>query len=221
MTRVLFLSAAVAAFASIGVAAEEPSTTSTAVRSTGEVRTESGELIRFDAATRRGAYRREGTDEIIPFRTSTDAVLRRYGPGPVAYHPAERLVFQVRSGGDANSPVVVDRIEDEASRSADRGHVLHVEMIDERRWPRLQCVEADREKRETFDAAVYLEISPETRIWREGKPVVLADLRVGDRLPARTGGVGFGKLRIAWDLYVVAESAPAGRGSSPIIRAMP
>ena len=221
MTRVYFLSAAVAAFASFGVSAEEPSTTSTDGRTTGEVRTESGELIRFDAATRLGAYRREGTDEIIPFRTSTEAVLRRYGPGPAEYRPAERLRFQIRSGGDANPPVVVDRIEDEASLAVDRGHVLHVEMIDERRWPRLQCVEADREKRETFDAGVYLEISPETRIWKAGRPVVLADLRVGDRMLARTGGVGFGKIRIAWDLYLVAEGAPADRGNSPTIRAIP
>ena len=42
----------------------------------------------------------------------------------------------------------------------------------------------------------------ETRYWKNGEPAKFDDIKLGDKLRTKTHGVGKGKVRIAWEVFL-------------------
>ena len=162
-----------------------------------------GEFAGLDLAARRGVCRYEGTNAPVTFEIGDEGLLDRLGgPGPAAdYAVGDRLIFEFERS-DVPARYRLTAVKEEVVAMAGRGECLHVDAIETVRWPRLKCAWAKRDRSETFDADYYLEIAPEARFWKAGKPARFEDLQLGDALLARTRGVGFGRVRVAVDVYL-------------------
>ena len=66
---------------------------------------------------------------------------------------------------------------------------------------RIDCTQAN------FDRSFVREkgglvTDKETRWWKDGKPGKFADVQVGDRPRTKTHGVGKGKVRVCWEVFL-------------------
>src|SRR5262249_4617466 len=43
---------------------------------------------------------------------------------------------------------------------------------------------------------------PQTRYWKGGQPAKFGDIKVGDKLRTKTHGVGKGKVRVCWEVFL-------------------
>ena len=58
----------------------------------------------------------------------------------------------------------------------------------------------------TRETGLILQTDKDTQFWEAGKPATFADIKVGDRLRARTRSTGKGRGRIAWHVFLDDES---------------
>lgn len=166
-----------------------------------------GELTGVDFAARRGVCRHEGTNASIHFAIPDDGLLDRLGgPGPAPdYSPSDRLIFEFERGNESGRYRLTG-LREEIVQMATRDECLQVDLIETVRWPRLKCSRVKRDRSETFEADYYLEISPDTRFWKSGRPAKWEDVQLGDAVLAKTRGIGFGRVRVAHDIYLDRES---------------
>ncbi len=70
----------------------------------------------------------------------------------------------------------------------------------------LTCTWANFDKSFVRDKNVLIETDKDTRFWKAGQPAKFADIKVGDKVRTKTHGIGKGKSRVAWEVFLDDES---------------
>jgi hypothetical protein len=172
----------------------------------GEMRRIWGELISIDAATRTGKFRNEGDDSVMGFTVMPYAELLHHAAnGDLQdFRVGERAIFRLHENEQGEWHWLT-YIQDEMNMLKNHGEYFHVDKIDASLGT-LLCTWANSDKSFVRSTDVLIETDAQTRFWREGKPAVLGDVRMGDKLRTKTHGTGGGKRRIAWEVFLDEES---------------
>ena len=56
--------------------------------------------------------------------------------------------------------------------------------------------------RSSASDGIILETDADTHYWRDGEPAAFSDIKVGDKLRTKTHGVGKGKTRRCWEVFL-------------------
>jgi hypothetical protein len=161
-----------------------------------------GELVSVDLVTRTGTFRKEGTDEVMPFTVMPYAELLHHATfGDLDdYRIGERAIFRMHEN-DAGEWVWLTYIQDEMNFLNNHGEYYHVTAIDPAKGT-MTVTDANADKSYVRTEGILLETDADTRYWKEGRPAKFADIRVGDKLRTKTHGAGKGTRRICWEVFL-------------------
>lgn len=165
-----------------------------------------GELINLDQQTRTGKFRRENNDEIVTFTVMPYAELLHHATlGDLQdYRVGERAIFRLHEN-DKGEWVLLTYIQDEMNFLNGHKEYFHVDQIDAVKQ-QVTCTQANADLSFVREKGIVIETDQETRYWKAGQPAKFADIKVGDKLRTKTHGVGKGKVRIAWEVFLDEES---------------
>jgi hypothetical protein len=165
-----------------------------------------GELISLDPATRTGKFRNESTDEVMSFTVMPYAELLHHAAnGDLQdFRVGERAIFRLHEN-ETGEWVWLTYIQDEMNMMNGHKEYFHVDAIDAE-GGKLKCAWANADKSYVREPAVTIETDKDTRYWKGGQPAKFADIKIGDKLRTKTHGVGKGKVRIAWEVFLDDES---------------
>lgn len=172
----------------------------------GEMRRPWGELISLDLATRTGRFRNEGDDVVMSFTVMPYAELLHHAAnGDLQdFRVGERAIFRLHEN-DKGEWVWLTYIQDEMNMMNGHKEYFYVDKIDAAKRA-VDCTWANFEKSFIRMTNVLIETDGETRFWKAGVPANFSDIKPGDKLRTKTHGVGAGKRRIAWEVFLDDES---------------
>ena len=161
-----------------------------------------GELISLDLATRTGKFRRESNDEIVTFTVMPYAELLHHATlGDLQdFRVGERAIFRLHEN-EKGEWVWLTYIQDEMNMLNGHKEFYHVDKIDADKG-RLVITQGNADKTYIREQGIVIETDKETRYWKNGEPAKFADIELGDQLRTKTHGVGKGKTRIAWEVFL-------------------
>jgi hypothetical protein len=162
-----------------------------------------GELVSLDLKARTGTFRNEGDDKIQSFIVLPYAELTHHAaPGDLQdYRIGERAIFRVHPNENGEW-IWLTYIQDEMNFLNGHKEYYEVDEIDPA-GGRLDVTDQNYETPKLVRAkGIILETDTETRYWRAGEPATFADIKVGDRLRTKTHGVGQGKTRRCWEVFL-------------------
>jgi hypothetical protein len=165
-----------------------------------------GELISLDMATRTGKFRRESTDEVVSFTVMPYAELLHHATiGDLQdFRVGERAIFRLHEN-EKGEWVWLTYIQDEMNMMNGHKEYFYVDSIDADK-KQVTCTWANFDKSFVREKGVVITTDAETRYWKTGQPASFADIKVGDKLRTKTHGVGKGKVRVAWEVFLDDES---------------
>jgi hypothetical protein len=165
-----------------------------------------GELVSLDPGTRTGTFRKEDTDELMPFTVMPYAELLHHATrGDLEdFKIGERAIFRLHVN-EKEEWVWLTYIQDEMNMLNGHKEYFHVDALDAATG-KLTCKWASADLSFVRKPEVVIETDPETRYWRGGQPVKFSDIRVGDKLRTKTHGRGAGEHRVAWEVFLDDES---------------
>ena len=165
-----------------------------------------GELISLDLATRTGKFRRESTDEVVSFTVMPYAELLHHATnGDLQdFRVGERAIFRLHEN-EKGEWVWLTYIQDEMNMMNGHKEYFYVDTIDVDK-KQATCTWANFDKSFVREKGVVITTDAETRYWKAGQAAAFADIKVGDRLRTKTHGVGKGKVRVAWEVFLDDES---------------
>jgi len=165
-----------------------------------------GELISIDMATRTGKFRNEGTDEVMSFTVMPYAELLHHATnGDLQdFRVGERAIFRMHEN-EKGEWVWLTYIQDEMNMMNGHKEFYHVDSIDAAKGL-LTCTQASADKSYVREQGIQINTDKETKYWKGGMHAKFTDIKPGDQLRTRTHGVGKGKTRIAWDVFMDEES---------------
>ncbi|HSI61653.1 MAG TPA: hypothetical protein VLE43_01005 [Candidatus Saccharimonadia bacterium] len=165
-----------------------------------------GELISLDLATRTGKFRRESTDEVVSFTVMPYAELLHHATnGDLQdFRVGERAIFRLHEN-EKGEWVWLTYIQDEMNMMNGHKEYFYVDTIDADK-KQVTCTWANFDKSFVREKGVVITTDAETRYWKAGQAAAFADIKVGDRLRTKTHGVGKGKVRVAWEVFLDDES---------------
>ncbi|HEY1785748.1 MAG TPA: hypothetical protein VGG30_09380 [Pirellulales bacterium] len=160
-----------------------------------------GELISLDLEKRTGTFRNEGDDKVQSFIVMPYSELTHHAaPGDLKdYRVGERAIFRLHPN-EKDEWVWLTYIQDEMNFL--NGH---------KEYYRVDSVDASSGKIEVTDindkdwvraTGIILETDGDTRYWKKGEPAKFADIQLGDKLRTKTHGVGKGKVRRCWEVFL-------------------
>lgn len=163
-----------------------------------------GELISLDLATRTGKFRRESTDEVVRFTVLPYAELLHHAAfGDLQdFRVGERAIFRLHEN-DKGEWVWLTYIQDEMNMMNGHKEYYYVDGIEN---GTLVCTQANFDQSFVREKGIRIGTDAETHFWKKGQPAALADIKVGDKLRAKSHGTGHGKTRIAWEVFLDDES---------------
>ena len=168
-----------------------------------------GELISLDLATRTGKIRNEGSDEVMSFTVMPYAELYHHATlGDLQdFRVGERAIFRLHEN-EKGEWVWLTYIQDEMNMMNGHKEYFYVDAIAPGNAPggTLTCMWANFDKSFVREKAVTIETDKDTRVWKAGQPAKFADIKIGDKLRTKTHGVGKGKVRVAWEVFLDDES---------------
>ncbi len=171
----------------------------------GEMRRLWGELISLDPVTRTGKFRKMDDDVVYEFVVMPYAeLLHHAAQGDLQeYLPTERALFRLHED-DKGVWKYLTYIQDEMNFLRNHKEWYYVTAIEKGRF---KCDQAN-ENREMFtrEKDVLIDVDAQTKYFRGGQEVKLEDVKVGDRMQIKAHGVGQGMKRIAWFVFLDAES---------------
>ena len=172
----------------------------------GEMRRPWGELLSLDLATRTGKFRNEGDDTVMSFTVMPFAeLLHHASSGDLQdFRVGERAIFRLHEN-DQGEWVWLTYIQDEMNMMNGHKEYFYVDRVDAAKRA-LDCTWANFDKSFIRQTNVLIETDGETRFWKAGAPAKFTDLKVGDKLRTKTHGVGQGKTRMAWEVFLDDES---------------
>jgi len=165
-----------------------------------------GELVSVDLKTRTGKFRKEGTDEIMPFTVLPYAeLLHHAASGDLQdFRIGERAIFRMHEN-EAGEWVWLTYIQDQMNMMNGHKEYFHVDSIDAAKG-QLTCTQASADKSYVREPGTLIETDKDTRYWKAGQPAKFADIKVGDKLRTKTHGVGQGKVQMCWEVFLDDES---------------
>jgi hypothetical protein len=168
-----------------------------------------GELVSIDPKTRTGTFRNEGDDAVMPFTVMPYAELLHHAArGDLQdFKVGERVIFRLHEDADGKW-VYLTYIQDEMNFQAGHKEYYWVDAIDPKAGT-ITFTQANADKSFTRATGLVLETDANTRYWKKGKPAAFADIKVGDKLLTKTHGVGKGKNRVCWEVFLDDESRDA------------
>ncbi|WP_395745079.1 hypothetical protein [Prosthecobacter sp.] len=165
-----------------------------------------GELISLDLATRTGKFRSESNDEIVSFTVMPYAELLHHATlGDLQdFKVGERAIFRLHVN-EKEEWVWLTYIQDEMNMMNGHKEYFYVDQIDTA-GGKLTCTWANFDKSFVREKNVVIETDKDTRFWKAGQPAKFSDIQAGDKLRTKTHGVGKGKTRVAWEVFLDDES---------------
>jgi hypothetical protein len=175
----------------------------------GEMRRIWGELISIDPATRTGKFRNESDDKVMPFTIMPYAELLHHATlGDVQdFLPGERAIFRLHED-DKGEWTWLTYIQDEMNMMNGHKEFYHVTAIDPAKGT-INCDWPTADGALMREKDLILESTPETRFWKNAQPATFSDIKVGDLVRERSHGIGQGKHRVAWDIFMDQASLDA------------
>jgi hypothetical protein len=67
---------------------------------------------------------------------------------------------------------------------------------------RIEFTQANADKSFVREKGLFLDTDSQTRYWKDGRPAKFGDIKIGDKLRTKTHGVGKGKVRVCWDVFL-------------------
>lgn len=161
-----------------------------------------GELISIDLQTRTGKFRRENTDEIVTFTVMPYAELLHHATlGDLQdFRVGERAIFRLHEN-EKGEWVWLTYIQDEMNMLNGHKEFYQVDKLDGEQG-QIVVTQGNADKSYVRESGIVINVDKETRYWKQGEPVKFADIQLGDMLRAKTHGVGKGKTRVAWELFL-------------------
>jgi hypothetical protein len=161
-----------------------------------------GEVISIDPATRTGKFRNESNDEVMSFTALPYAEMLHHATfGDLSdFKVGERVIFRLHPN-DAGEWVWLTYIQDEMNMLHGHKEYYHVDAIDADKKT-ITFTQANADQSYVREKGLLLETDGETRFWKEGEPAKFSDIKLGDKLRAKTHGRGKGKVRIAWEVFL-------------------
>jgi hypothetical protein len=165
-----------------------------------------GELISLDAKTRTGTFRRESNDEIVAFTVMPYAELLHHAArGDLQdFRIGERAIFRLHEN-EKGEWVMLTYIQDEMNMMNGHKEFHHVESVDKEKGT-LTVTQGNVDLSYVREKGIVIHTDKETKYWKAGKPAAFDDIRPADTLRTKTRGIGKGKTRIAWDVFLDEES---------------
>ncbi len=172
----------------------------------GEMRRIWGELISLDPKTRTGKFRNEGTDEVMSFTIMPYAELLHHAAnGDLQdFRAGERAIFRLHEN-EAGEWVWLTYIQDQMNMMNGHKEYYYVDTIDAAKG-QLTCTQANFDKSYIREPGILIETDKDTRYWKAGEPAKFSDIKVGDKLRTKTHGVGQGKTKMCWEVFLDDES---------------
>jgi hypothetical protein len=161
-----------------------------------------GELVSIDLKTRTGTFRNESTDQVMPFTVVPYAELLHHATlGDLQdFRVGERAIFRLHPN-EAGEWVWLTYIQDEMNFLNNHKEYYWVDELDGSRG-QITCTDANADKSFVREKGIKIETDAQTRFWKEGQPASFGDIRVGDKLRTKTHGIGKGKVRVAWEVFL-------------------
>jgi hypothetical protein len=161
-----------------------------------------GELISLDLTTRTGKFRNESNDEVMSFTVMPYAELLHHATlGDLQdFRVGERAIFRMHMN-DKEEWVWLTYIQDEMNMMNGHGEYFFVEQIDAPTG-KLTTTWAKGDMTFVREKSVVIETDKDTRFWKDGQPVKFSDIKTGDKLRTKTHGLGKGKTRMAWEVFL-------------------
>ncbi len=161
-----------------------------------------GELVSIDLKTRTGVFRKETTDELMPFTVMPYAELLHHAAfGDLDdFRIGERAIFRVHQN-DAGEWVWLTYIQDEMNMMNGHKEYFYVDAINPDK-KQLTCTWANFDKSFVRAKGISIETDAQTRYWKEGKAAAFLDIHIGDKLRTKTHGVGKGAVRMCWEVFL-------------------
>ncbi|MFN0076976.1 MAG: hypothetical protein ACKVY0_10915 [Prosthecobacter sp.] len=165
-----------------------------------------GELISVDLVTRTGKFRRESNDEVVSFTVTPYAELLHHATnGDLQdFRIGERAIFRLHEN-EKGEWVWLTYIQDEMNMMNGHKEYFHVDQIDAATG-KLTTTWANGDMTFVREKGVVIETDKETRYWKAGQPAKFTDIKVSDKLRTKTHGIGQGKTRIAWEVFLDDDS---------------
>jgi hypothetical protein len=165
-----------------------------------------GELISLDSKTRTGKFRRENNDEVVEFTIMPYAELLHHATrGDVQdFRVGERAIFRLHEN-EKGEWVYLTYIQDEMNMMNGHKEFYHVDAIDKDKMS-LTVTQANADQSYVREKGITILADKDTHYWKAGKPAQFSDIQIGDKLRTKTHGVGKGKTRIAWEVFLDEES---------------
>lgn len=161
-----------------------------------------GELVSLDLKTRTGTFRNEGNDEVMNFTVLPYAELLHHATfGDLQdFRVGERAIFRLHPN-DEGKWVWLTYIQDEMNFLNGHKEYYWVDHIDAVRG-RIEFTQANADKSFVREKGLFLDTDSQTRYWKDGQPAKFSDIKVGDKLRTKTHGVGKGKVRVCWEVFL-------------------
>ena len=161
-----------------------------------------GELISLDLATRTGTFRNEATDQVQSFIVMPYAeLLHHAAPGDLQdYRVGERAIYRLHPN-DKDEWVWLTYIQDEMNFLNGHKEYYWVDSIDAQNG-KIEVTDANFDKSYVRTTGLILETDADTHYWRGGEPAAFTDIQVGDKLRTKSHGVGRGKTRRCWEVFL-------------------
>ncbi len=161
-----------------------------------------GELISLDLTSRTGKFRNESNDEVMNFTVMPYAELLHHATlGDLQdFRVGERAIFRLHVN-EKEEWVWLTYIQDEMNMMNGHGEYFFVDQIDAAAG-KLTTTWAKGDMTFVREKNVVLETDKDTRYWKDGQPAKFSDIKVGDKLRTKTHGLGKGKTRMAWEVFL-------------------
>ncbi len=161
-----------------------------------------GELVSIDFDARTGVFRKEGTDERLTFKVLPYAELLHHAAfGDLQdFRIGERAIFRLHEDAQGGWTWLT-YIQDEMNMMNGHKEFFHVDALDARTG-KITCTQASADRSYVREKGIILETEPTTRYWKDGQPAAFTDIQVGAKLRTQTHGVGKGKVRMCWEVFL-------------------
>lgn len=161
-----------------------------------------GELISVDLATRTGKFRKDGTDEVMSFIALPYAEMLHHATfGDLDdFRVGERVIFRLHPN-EQGEWVWLTYIQDEMNMMLGHKEFYYVDSIDAQHHS-LAVTQANQDKSFVREKGIVIDTDRDTHFWKNGQPAKFEDIKIGDALRTKSHGVGKGKTRVAWEVFL-------------------
>ena len=161
-----------------------------------------GELVSMDLKTRSGTFRKEGTDEIMPFTVLPYAELYHHAAfGDLQdFRIGMRGIFRMHEAADGQWTWLT-YIQDQMNMMFGHKEYFYVDSIDSSAGT-LTVTQANADKSFVREKGILISTDGETKYWKNGTPASFADIKFGQALRTETHGIGKGKTQMCWNIFL-------------------